>query len=71
MQPERTTDALVQNHGTLFLVFPETDGAREWIDEHVTGEVTWFGNALVVEHRYIRDLVAGMIEDGLKVQGES
>jgi len=26
--------------------------ANAWIDEHVQEDTTWYGDALVVEHRY-------------------
>ena len=40
------TDVYVASGGmTLALVTPETEAAREWIREHVTGEQSWFGRA--------------------------
>jgi len=61
-------DVQVSNEGSLFLFTPLTTAAREWINENVTGETTWFGNALVVEHRYAGDLAQGMAGDGLEVR---
>lgn len=62
-------DARVENHGTIFLVRPLTPLAESWLDSHVDQEdAQHFGNALVVEHRYVQDLVAGMQADGLKVE---
>lgn len=58
-------DAKVENHGSIFLVRPETSTAREWLDEHTDG--TWFGGALAVEPRYVEALVDGMVGDGLEV----
>jgi hypothetical protein len=67
LQSKIEVDAFVENHGTLFLVRPVSSFAREWIHENASEESTWFGNALVVEHRYIGDFVAGMKSDGLAV----
>ena len=64
-------DAEVENHGTIFLVRPLTEAARDWLAENVSNESQWFGAALVVEHRYAADLVDGMIGDGLNVQCRS
>jgi hypothetical protein len=61
-------DVEVSGHGSIFLVEPKTDAGREWIREHVSGEALWFGRALAVEHRYVANLVDGMINDGLIVE---
>lgn len=63
----RLNDVIVWNEGGIYLVRPVTDAAEQWIAEHVSEEATYFGPALVVEHRYIADLVAGMKADGLEV----
>jgi hypothetical protein len=62
-----TADVRVENHGTLFLFYPLTPAAEEWIAEHVSDDAQFWGPALVVEHRYARDLAAGMTGDGLTV----
>lgn len=59
--------------GSLFLFYPLTDLGRSWLDENIYNggspeDVTTFGNALVVEHRYALDLAEGMINDGLVVR---
>lgn len=61
-------DATVRNEGSLFLVDPITDAAVQWIRRNVAEEAMFYGRSLVVEHRYIEDLVNGMISDGLVVQ---
>jgi hypothetical protein len=48
-------DLLVRNEGTLFLFCPLTAGAKSWIDAHLQPDAQWFGNALVVEHRFAWD----------------
>ena len=51
---------------TVFRLEPRTDEARDWIKENVQYEpYQKLGNALVVEHRYVADIVAGMMEAGL------
>ena len=62
-----TVDVLITNHGTIYTVLPKTPTARAWILFNVADDAQWFGSQLVVEHRYIRDLVQGMMEAGLKV----
>jgi squalene cyclase len=41
--------------------------ANAWIDQHVQADATWYGNALVVEHRYAWALVVGMNDAGLTI----
>lgn len=52
----------VENHGSLFLVRPLTDDVDAWLREHTDGQ--WFGRALVVEPRYVMDLVDGLVAEG-------
>jgi hypothetical protein len=60
-------DVLVENHGSLYLMRPQTDSAQEWIDEHIPEDAQWFGGALVVEPRYVEDIAHGMMEYGLRL----
>ena len=60
-----TPDVLVRNEGTVFVFCPLTPRAKKWIDEHVQSDAQWFGNALVVEHRYAWGLAEGMKDEGL------
>jgi hypothetical protein len=61
-------DFLVENHGTIFLLQPLTPAARLWIDEHLPPDHLTFGPAVCVEHRFIRDIVTGILGDGLVVK---
>jgi hypothetical protein len=64
-----TPDVLVCNEGTVFLFCPLTSQGKEWIDEHVQPDAQWFGNALVVEHRFAWGLAQGMKDAGLVLEG--
>ena len=57
-----------ENHGSLFLLFPLTDFAQSWVQDHLPEDHMTFGNAVVVEHRYISNIVRGIQNDGLAVQ---
>ena len=65
---KRPADVLVRREGSLFLFNPLTERAKAWIDENVDPDATWFGDALVAEHRYAFDLAQGMIDAGLEVE---
>ena len=60
-------DFEVQNEGSIFLLRPCTLAARAWIAVHIPADAQYFGDAVVVEHRYILDIVDGIIADGLRV----
>jgi len=64
-----TPDVLVRNEGTVFVFSPLTKRAQEWMDDNVESEPhQWFGNALVVEHRYAWGLGQGMHDAGLVLE---
>jgi hypothetical protein len=60
-------DLSVRNEGSIFLLQPHTEAAHDWIAEHIPEDAMTFGDAVVVEHRYIADIVNGAIADGLAV----
>jgi len=65
-----TSDFELQNHGSIFLLIPQTISARIWIDDHI-GKDNGFQlhyPTVVVEHRFIADIVAGIQDDGFTVQ---
>lgn len=62
-----TTDFSVENHSSIFLLTPNSEAATEWVDDNIDSEAMRWGNAVVVEHRYIRDIVDGLIEDGFTI----
>lgn len=63
----RYPDFEVQHEGTIVLLHPLTDTGAKWISEHTDPDNRqFFGQALVVEHRYISDLLMGIEADGLR-----
>lgn len=56
----------IEDHGSIVLVRPLTPDVTEWLQEHTDGQ--WFGHALVVEPRYVLDLVTAMVEEGFAAQ---
>jgi hypothetical protein len=61
----KTKDFNVENHGSIILLWPLTTAASEWITDHIPEDAQVFGNAIVVEPRYIEDILAGITADGL------
>jgi hypothetical protein len=64
-------DFRITYRGTVTTITPLTDRCREWVEANVEIEA-WqrFGNAIVVEPRYIEQLAEAMIEEGLVVEGD-
>jgi len=52
---------------TISLLEPLTDAARAWAQDHISADTIRFGPAIVVEHRYIADIVTGIAIAGLTV----
>jgi hypothetical protein len=65
---ENLADFLVTGGGTIYLLHPVTFAAEEWVAEHLPEDAQRLGNAIAVEHRYIRDIVDGARNDGLAVR---
>ncbi len=63
-------DIIVENHGSIVVLRGMTDAGYAWIEEHVSGEgYQPFGlGARLAEPRYVADIVAGAIADGLEVR---
>ncbi len=61
-------DFTVRDEGSIFLLTPISDLAVDWVDHHLPQDSQHFGDSIVVEHRYISDILAGIQEDGLTVE---
>ena len=65
-------DFTLQDEGTIVILHPCNDAAREWIDEHLyTEQTTWWGGGIVVEHRYVQDTIDGIGDAGLDVSRDA
>lgn len=62
-------DFRVANHGSIALVTPQTAAARAWVDEHLPEDHLTFGGGVVVEPRYLDDILEGITVDGLSLGG--
>lgn len=60
-------DFTLSGGGTIYLLRPVSAEAREWVDAHIPEDASWLGNAVAVEHRYVEDIVDGILNDGLTV----
>jgi len=60
-------DIEVSNLGSIFLFRPNTEAARLHLERHCP-DATWFGGALVCEHRFAMDLVVALRSEGFTVE---
>lgn len=61
-------DIRFEHHGSVSLMFHMTPAGRDWIKEHTPEDASTWGHAIVVEPRYVQDIVNGATVDGLAVQ---
>lgn len=64
----RSLDYTIQNCGSIYLVQPENDAARMNLTERVQADAQWFGDQLVVEHRYAMPLALDLNREGWLVR---
>jgi len=65
---DMSADIIVRNHGSIVLLEPQDRAAEEWLETNVEAEAQWWGPSLVVEPRYVEDIVEGARADGLEVR---
>jgi predicted Zn-dependent protease len=69
LSPLVKSDFLLRDEGSIALLTPCSEAAREWVDENIgqdNGFQPYFPT-VVVEHSYIADIVEGIQNDGLAV----
>jgi hypothetical protein len=62
------SDFALANHGSLFLLRPLNSSAKDWMNDHLpmdSEETQFWGDAIVIESRYVSPIVDGIIADGL------
>ena len=58
----KTPDFVLADHGSIAVLTPTSDIAREWTTKYLSDETQWFGRGFVVEHRYVDDIVERLRE---------
>lgn len=59
------TDFTVTNEGNIYLLAPLTSDAQAWVAEHIPDDAQRWCGKLVIEHRFIDNVVDGINGDGL------
>lgn len=63
-----TPDIRIENHGSVVLLRPVSGAATNWMEDHLPADAQRWGDAVVVEPRYVQPILDGMMNDGLVVQ---
>ena len=59
-------DFKVQYHGSIYLLEPQTAGAKQWAEENIGQENGFqpYWPTVVIESRYANDVIGGLESDG-------
>ena len=58
-------DFSIHDDGSILLLFPLTRKARAWTANHLPDDAPTFGHAYAIEHNYVRNILNGILADGL------
>ena len=68
METPDMSDFSISDQGSIFLIRPLNEAARQWLDENVVSEPwQWVQGALCVETRFARDLIIEIEEAGFEI----
>ena len=68
METPDMSDFQITDQGSIFLIRPLNEAARQWLDENVVTEAwQWVEGALCVEARFARELVAEITDAGFEI----
>jgi poly(3-hydroxyalkanoate) synthetase len=62
-------DFVLQNEGSICILVPMTKAAQLWIDENIPDDAQRWVSGVVIEHRYVQDIINGLIAEGYTVRG--
>lgn len=54
-------------HGSVTILTPLTEPAREWVSEHIPADATLWGSGVVIEPRYAGPIIDAILGAGLEV----
>jgi hypothetical protein len=60
-------DFEVADHGSISLLRPMNEAARNWVAEHLPPDAMRWAGSIAVEHRFIEPIVNGLLFEGYEV----
>lgn len=61
------TDFALQHCGSISLLHPRSEAGHAWIAENIPEDAQYFARAVVIEYRYVGDIVDGILSDDLSI----
>lgn len=61
------TDFIVQDHGSIVILLPQTTVASDWIEDNLQEAACGWPSGTVIERRYFADIYDGITADGLTI----
>jgi len=61
-------DFVCENHGSIFLLYPLSRAAFDWIDSNLSPDRQLFGDAFAIEAKFIWDILLGIQDSELTVR---
>lgn len=63
-------DFTLSGGGTIYLLAPNTDAAREWVEENIGKDNGYqpYYPTVTIEHRYVGPITEGILDDGLTIR---
>ena len=55
------------NHGSIILLTPLTELAKDWVGTYLPDDLQWFGGGVAIEPRYFDNIADGIQEGGLTI----
>jgi len=52
--------------GSICVLTPQNTAAKTWVNENIGDHQEWAGG-VVIEHRYVLDIIQGIAADGLTI----
>jgi hypothetical protein len=68
--PTEVSDFSIHDGGSLVLLYPLNDSALNWVENNIgenNGFQPYYPQAIVIERRYLADIVSGIFADGLSI----
>jgi hypothetical protein len=64
--PSAPADFLIRTEGKISLLSPLTECARIWVDENISEHIEYYAS-VVIHEPDVRDILTGIIDDGLSI----
>ena len=61
-------DFTLSDQGSICILTPIGEAGETWLSENIGDDAMRWGAGVVIEHRYVDDIIEGIQNDGLTVE---